>query len=181
MSRINAYIDGSLFLNGTRGQGMSMDMDLLGLVKSLVPGDEIGTIYYFGALSPQGVYPDRHDHDKLIAERFALQGAVTRLFPVEVRAHITFPKGIEAALSTQMVLDAATDAFDTALVISKRAELADPIQAVKKLGKSVTVIFYEYEVDPGNPLAGCADTYAALPATMVIEHRKGGPWPIFPY
>jgi uncharacterized LabA/DUF88 family protein len=181
MTKVAVYIDGPYFLHGTRGQGISMDLDLAGLLRSLLPDSEIVRMVYFNVLSPREIYPDRNDHEKLMFERFESQGIEARYCRTEVKAHIFFDRGVEAGLSTEMTLDAAQDRYDTAVLISRRADLAVPIKVVKGLGKKVTVLFYEYEIDPTNPLKDMADAYVRLDPAEVLKFRKSGPKPVFAY
>ncbi|TIX38967.1 MAG: NYN domain-containing protein [Mesorhizobium sp.] len=181
MPKVAIYIDGPYFLHGVRGQGMSMDLDLAKLLASLLPMEEIVKTVYFNVLSPKEVYPDRYDHERVIFERFEKQGIEPRYCRTEIKAHVLVDRGVEAGIATAMTLDAARDRYDLAVVVSRRAELADPIKAAQSLGKRVTVLFFEYETDPSNPLKDLADTYLRLEPATVEKFRKSGPRPPFCY
>lgn len=181
MTKVAIYIDGPFFLHGVRGQGMSMDLDLARLLASLLPADEIVRTVYFNVLSPREIYPDRNDHEKIMFERFEKQGIEPRYCRTEIKAHILVDRGVEAGIATAMMLDAANDRYDMAVVISRRADLADPIRAVQSLGKKVTVLFFEYETEPFNPLKELADAYLRLEPDTIVRFRKSGPRPAFSY
>lgn len=179
MTRVAIYIDGPHFLNGVRGQGMSMDLDLSGMLESLLPDNTIVRTVYFNVLSPRDIYPYRNDHEKLIFERFERQGIEPRYCNIEVKAHVLVERGVEAGIATEMTLDAARDRYDTAVVVSRRTELVYPIKAVQGLGKKVTNLFFEYETDPVNPLKDAVDTHLHLDAATVVKFSRSGPKPAF--
>jgi uncharacterized LabA/DUF88 family protein len=181
VTRVAIYIDGPYFLHGVRGQGMSMDLNLAALLEYALPGCEIVRTAYFNVLSPRAIYPDRNDHETLIFERFEKQGIEPHYCRTEVKAHVFVDRGVEAGIATAMTLDAAKDRYDTALVVSRRPDLAVAINAVQGLDKKVAVLFFEYEVDPTNPLRELADSYMRLDPATVIRFRKTGPKPYFAY
>jgi uncharacterized LabA/DUF88 family protein len=181
MTKVAVYIDGPHFLHGTRGQGISMDLDLSGLLRSTLPGAEIVRTVYFNVVSPREIYPSRNDHEQVIFTRFEDQGIEIRRCRIEVKAHVLFDRGLEAGLATEMIVDATKGLYDTAVVISRRAELASPIRAVQSLGKKVTVLFYEFEVDPSNALKETADSHVRLEVAQVLKFRRSGPKPVFAY
>lgn len=160
---------------------MSMDLDLAALMNSVLPAAEIVRMVYFNVLSPREIYPDRNDHERAIFERFENQGIEPRYCRTEIKAHVLVDRGVEAGIATAMALDAANDCYDMAVVVSRRAELIDPIRAAQSLGKNVAVLFFEYETDPSNPLRDHADTYLRLDPATVVKFRKSGPRPAFSY
>jgi uncharacterized LabA/DUF88 family protein len=181
MPKTAIYIDGQHFLHGTRGQGISIDLDLAGLLKSILPDADIVKSVYFNTLSPREIYPDRNDHEALIFERFEAQGIQSRYGRTEVKAHIFIDRGIDVGIATEMTIDAMQDLYDVAVIVSRRPELAVPVKAAQDLGKKVTVLFYEYESDPTNALKAAADTYIRLDTSAVLQFRKSGSSPAFPY
>lgn len=181
MTKVAAYIDGPFFQSGTRGLGLSMDMDLKALLASLCPDAEIVRSAYFNVLSPADIYAHRREHDELVFTRYEAQGIEGHRTRNEIKAHIHIDRGVDTGIATEMVLDAARDVYDRALVISRRPELAIPIRAVQGLGKKVDVVFYDYVTDPGNPLSEVADTCRKLDPAQVVALRKSGPKPLYAY
>lgn len=181
MTKVAVYIDGPFFLHGTRGLGLSMDMDLPQLLRGLRPDDDIVRTVFFNVLTSETIYPHRHEHELLMFKRFEEQGVETRRSRTEIKAHIHIDRGADVGLATEMLLDAVNGVYDRALVLSRREELAVPIRAVQGLGKKVDVVFYEYETDPTNPLREIADRYDRLDPAQVVAVRKSGPQPVFAY
>ncbi|WP_284503919.1 NYN domain-containing protein [Caballeronia sp. GAWG2-1] len=181
MQRTNVYVDGAYFLNGTRGLGMSMDIDLAGLIRKLMPEAEFNRMYYFSSIAPEHIYPARRAHELKIAARFKEQGFEPVSYPAEIKAHIYIDRGIEAGFSTRMIREAARNDYDRALLVTRRPDLVEPIQAVRGMGKAVDLRFYEYTTDPVNRLIAHCDTYAELTVPDVAGFIRRGGKPVYSY
>jgi hypothetical protein len=88
-------------------------------------------------------------------------------------------RGIEASLASRIIPDAYADRFDTALIVSKRVDLAPIIIAVQKIGKTVDVAFFQYDIDPVNPLHSYCDGTVIVTNQQVIRATTSGPKPFY--
>lgn len=181
MSKTAVFIDGPYFVDGTRGQGMSMNMDLAGFMRSLAPeADEI-EMHYFGHVHPDSSYPNKKANDEATLARYAEQGITIHLGRPEFKAHVLYDRGVDSAIAARMVQSASQGDFDTALVISRRPELALPMEVVRGIGCRVELAFYAYEVDPDNPLTKAADSARVFIPAEVLNFHRAGPKPAFSY
>lgn len=181
VERTAAFVDGPLFVDGTRGLGLAMDLDLPALLAELAGSAELVAVYYVASISSPQVYPERSRNDESLVERLAEQGIRVRRCPVTVAGHVTVQKGMEAELATALLRGAALDEYDIALLLSNRPELAPPVEVVRQLGKKVSLRFYEYQARPGNPLSDKVDDYAALELDQVVRHSASGRRPMYAY
>ena len=181
MRRVNVYIDGAYFVHGTRGLGFSMDIDLAGLVQSLIGDAQIVRKYFFNSIAPRDIYPARRAHELKIAERFRDQGFEPVNYEAQIKGHVFIDRGIEGGIASRLLSEAAADEYDAALIVSRRPHLIDPIQAVRKMGKTVELRFYEYVTDPVNVLIPHCDGYAELTTTQVSQFIRSGGQPVYAY
>lgn len=181
MRRVSVYVDGAYFVHGCRGLGLSIDIDLQGLVSHLVPEAEWVRKYFFNSIAPADIYPARRAHELKISERFKDQGFEPVLYEAEIKAHIYIDRGIEGGLATRLLSEASADEFDVALIISRRPHLVEAIEAVRRMGKSVELRFFEYLTDPVNRLIDHCDHYAPISVPEVAQFIISGGRPVFAY
>jgi hypothetical protein len=81
-------------------------------------------------------------------------------------------------LATRMVTDAATtNLLQRMILISRRAEFAPVIEAVKTFGVHVTVAFFPFSIAPENPLFPFGSDVIEIPGELALRHRISGPKP----
>ena len=127
MTRVSVYIDGGPFLDGVRGQGMSMDMDFRAVVAELATEAEIGAIHYFVAVRPETPYPAKYKNQFVLFDRLKAQGIVVHQSRTQLFGSVFIDRGTEAALATRLVADAYENKFERALLVSKREDFASPV------------------------------------------------------
>lgn len=179
MSRTNVYLDGGPLSDGIRGQGMSMDLDWRGLLQSLIADEQLGEVHLVISQLPEQPYPVRHANQRTRLDQWRACGFKVHLSTTEVVSSIFVERGTEAAFATQLLSDAHADDFDTVLIISRRKELGTVLDAVRRAGKRVSVAFFDYRLDPGNPLHAHCDSHQVLTCASLIQHTLSGPKPFF--
>jgi hypothetical protein len=177
MTRTAVYVDGGLFTEAVRGQGMSMDMDFMGLMKHLAPGADIVAVHFVVPEFPRHPYPAKNRNQKAQLEKYAGQGVVVVYCQPQIINSIFVDRGIEATITARVILDAFANAFDRALFISCRAELIPAIEAVKGIGKETEVAYFKFEAAPVNPLGAAAHRQNTIAIEDVIARRNSGPYP----
>lgn len=181
MRRVSVYVDGAYFVHGCRGLGLSINIDLNGLVSQLMPDAQWARKYFFNSIAPTHIYPARRAHELKISERFKEQGFEPVIYEAEIKAHIYIDRGIEGGISTRLLSEASTDEYDVALIISRRPHLAEAIQAVRQMGKTVELRFFEYLTDPVNVLIPHCDNYAEISVPQVAEFVISGGRPVYAF
>ncbi|TIX40037.1 MAG: hypothetical protein E5V40_14685, partial [Mesorhizobium sp.] len=123
MTRTAVYVDGGLFTEAIRGQGMSMDLNLIGLFEHLASGTEIVAAYFVVPEYPKHPYPNKNRNQKRQMEEYAAQGLSIVYCQPQVIGSIFVDRGIEATITARAIVDAFANTFDRALFVSCRAEL----------------------------------------------------------
>lgn len=177
MTRTAVYVDGGPFMDAVRQMGMSMDMDLMALLKELASDADIVAAHYITAEYPKFPYPAKHRNEKQRLEKFASQGITIHCCQPQIIGSIFVDRGVEALMTTSLIVDAVTGAYETALIVSRRGELSPAIKAVKDLGRTIEVAHFKYDLDPVNPLDAFADKSTVITIDQVIARRISGPKP----
>jgi uncharacterized LabA/DUF88 family protein len=178
MPKASVYIDGGPFLDGVRGQGMSMDMDFIAALRELLADVALGEVHYFVSQLPEAPYPAKYKNQFVLFDRLRAQGIEVHLSRTQVIGSVYVDRGTEAAMACQMITDAYAGKFDRALLVSKRQDLAPIISAVQTFGKAVDVAFFRYQLDPVNPLHAVCDGKIEIEPALIVRHRINGPTPI---
>jgi hypothetical protein len=177
MVRTAVYVDGGLFTEAVRGQGMSMDMDLMGLIRKLTSGTELSAVHFVVPTYPAHPYPKKSENEKRQLEKYSAQGVSVICCQPQVIGSIFVDRGIEATITALAIVEAYSDSFDKALFISSRAELSHAVQTIARLGKAVEVAFFKYETAPSNPLEQFAAAFTQITIEDIVSMRLGGPVP----
>lgn len=148
---VNVYVDGfNLYYGCLKGTPYKW-LDLDALSRRLVPGDRVGRIRYFTArITPRPDDPHRHNRQQYYLRALAtiphldihlgrFQQTTTRMplaappayGPRTVEVIKTEEKGSDVNLATYLLADAFRGAFETALVITNDADLAEPLRLVR--------------------------------------------------
>jgi hypothetical protein len=177
MVRTAVYVDGGLFTEAVRGQGMSMDMDLMGLIRKLTSGTELTAVHFVVPTYPANPYPKKSENEKRQLEKYTAQGISVICCQPQVIGSIFVDRGIEATITAMAIVDAYSNSFDKALFVSSRAELSPAIEAIDRVGKTVEVAFFRYETAPSNPLETVAGAFTQITIEDIVSMRLGGPAP----
>lgn len=172
MSKTHIFIDGGPFSDGVRGQGLSMNMDLMAFARALAGDDAQPGVTYVSPALPATPYPTKQANQQAMFERLRAQGATVLTAPPRVIGSIFVDAGIETLLSVALL----TGDFDRAIVVSNRAALKPALEVVRARGKAVEIAFFDYTMLPGNALAGDAG-FTRITTEAVLAHRISGPRP----
>ncbi|TJV46104.1 MAG: NYN domain-containing protein [Mesorhizobium sp.] len=175
--RTAIYVDGGLFTEAVRGQGMSMNMDLMSLVEHLASGTKVVAVHFVVPEFPKHPYPNKNRNQKRQMEEYAAQGISIVYCQPQVIGSIFVDRGIEATITSKAIVDAFADAFDRALFISCRAELIPAIEAIRGIGKDVEVAYFTFADAPVNQLGAVANRQKTISIDEIVSRRKAGPAP----
>ena len=175
MTTVSVFFDGGVFADGVRGSGMSMDMNLKDFASGLIGDGTLGEVYYIAPVIPATPYPNKHANQKALFDKIAQDGVKIETIAPKVIGSIFVDAGVETLLTTRMLTDAMNGKFDKAVVVSNRAALSPALQALRDMGKSVEVAFFDYTVMPGNALA--PEGFKTIAPASVIALTRSGPRP----
>lgn len=175
MSKIAAFVDGSAFLDGLRGQGSSIEIDAAALLKSLRPGKSFERLYMYLAPWPEDVYPVRSARQKALADAFMRQGFTIRMTSTHCNKGTFVERGFEALIAADMLESATSGECQTLLLLSRRGELSPLVQMAKRLGRRVELAFIDYPTAEPNPLAMHADATQSLDVSKLQPFIVSGP------
>lgn len=179
MSNVSVYIDGGPLTDGIRGQGMSMDLDWRALLQDWVAPASLGEVYYFVPQWPQRPYPIKRENQHVELQALQAKGVNVVLARTEVVGSVFVERGTEVNFATQLLSDVYARGVDSVLIISRRAELAPLLDAVRHAGARVQVAFFEYRLDPHNPLHDHCDEHRVLTVESIVGKTLSGPRPFF--
>jgi uncharacterized LabA/DUF88 family protein len=154
--RTFVYIDGFNFYYGSIRRTPYRWLDLFQFSKCILPKNEIVKVKYFTAI----VQPTPGDNLKSVRQKTYLRALATipqiEVFLGSFQAHaVRRPladgsgsaevidmkeKGSDVNLATELLVDAYTNAFDVAVLVTNDSDLAAPVSAVCRLGKPVGIL-----------------------------------------
>jgi uncharacterized LabA/DUF88 family protein len=180
MTRVVAYVDGFNLYHGLKaGYGQRYQwLDLRSLVKSLLrPGQQLLEVQYFTARildNPEleqrqatylGALASLGPQVRLIEGRF--QDKLQECFSCGAAWTTYEEKGTDVNIAIAMVVDAARDAYDVAILISGDSDLRPAVAAAKRLrpGKRIIAAFPPRR--HSKELAQAVDAYVSISTTKV--------------
>lgn len=179
MPRISVYIDGGPFQDALRGQGLSCDIDLRALLAETATQTPDCHIRFYAPEIPAAPYPVKHHNQYRWFDQLEAQEIHVQRCRVEVNGGRFVERGVETALATDLLADAAADRFDTAVVVSRRPDLGTAIKAVRAGGRVVNAAYFVYRLTPDNPLAPVCDQFLEISVAQAARHVRSGPLPPF--
>jgi hypothetical protein len=177
MHRVAMFIDGGPFLDGLRGQGFSADIDFIGLGRLLAPASNIVKQFFYMAPIPDPPYPVKKRNQDLLFLRLRDQGFTVRLGHTHVSGGVFIERGIEALLTVDLLDGAFTGSYDSALLISRRADFIPAVEAVQRANKKVNSAFFRYTIDSDNRLASASDSATIITHSQILTLTRSGPRP----
>lgn len=171
-TRICAFIDVGWLLDGLKGQGIPVRIDFAALVNHLA-GERIvtGKSAYM-ARFPAQCYPKKEQAQQALLDEMGKQGFDVKVGAMQIKGGMYIDQGVDVMLALDMLEQAANDAYDTAMVISRRPTLCHAVEAVRRRGKEVENAFFEYQVDPSNELMGACNGFVPLTESLVREFAR---------
>ena len=136
--RVAIFIDGSNFYHAVKEQRNDVRVDFEFLVDSLVGGRVLFRVFYYNAL-PVDDNNDMYEQQKSFFEKIgALPYFEVSLGYIDRKLQ----KGVDTKMTTDMVVYAMRDTYDTAIIISGDGDFAIPAEVIKSEGKHVEQAFY---------------------------------------
>ncbi len=142
--RVCIFIDGSNFYHALKAAGKSPKIDFERLIKALRgPDRELVRTYYYNAATNAQDGQEQYRHQQSFFEYLRsvpyLEVKLGRLAKRPDGKRVE--KGVDVALATDMVGNAAKNLYDTAIIISADGDFVGAVQFVKDLGKHVEVAY----------------------------------------
>lgn len=171
------FIDGGPFVDGLRGQGFSLDIDFVELGRSLVPASTIVDRFFYMAPIPDPPYPVKKRNQERLFQWLRDQGFTVRLGHTHVNGGAFIERGVEALLAVDLLNGAFANCYDSALLISQRADFIPAVEAVKRTNKRVETAFFRYTSDPDDRLASASDSATVITHSQILMLTRSGPRP----
>ena len=123
---------------GLKQDHQSINLDFVKLVNKLIQGRSLVRVYYYTALPNQQDNPEMYKKQQkfldAIQKKPYFKVVIGRL---EKRDNGLVEKGVDVALSVDMLDLAFSNIYDTAILISGDADFAHAVEVVQRLGKHV--------------------------------------------
>lgn len=159
--RVTIFIDGSNLYHGAKATFKRTDMDFTKLSLALASGRKLIRTYYYSApVRQEDGEAGYQAQQKFFAKLEMLPYFEIRLGRLEKRGTTLVEKGIDVQIATDMILQAHSNAYDTAVLVSGDADYCPAIQAVKTMGKHVEVA--TTQVGKSYQLMKAADRFVEL-------------------
>ena len=138
MERVAIFIDGSNLYHNVRQHCNRTDLDLQRLAQWLLNSRQLIRTYYYNApLSSES--PGAPAQQRFFARLKGIPYFTVRLGRLEPRGATMVEKGVDVALTVDMVAMAYKDTYDTAVLVSNDADFSYAVEAVCNTGKHVEV------------------------------------------
>ncbi len=185
--RVIAYIDGFNLYYGLKAAGLKryLWLDVEALVrKLLLPGQVLQGVHYFTALVKNDIGKERRQKaylsaiscSSLVHIHYGIYQLSEQRCPLCNGIYkIAKEKQSDVNLASELLLDAFSDRFDSALLISGDGDLTKPVESIPKLfeGKNVNVAFPPLPAVRKDRNNRISEKLKASSATWkVIKHKK---------
>ena len=142
--RVAIFIDGSNFYHRMRDELGSARIDF-GKFAGLLAGERtLVRTYYYNAAVRQEDGKERYQEQQRFFDALKyIPYFEVKLGRLEKRGDTVVEKGVDIAIAVDMVTFAATDGYDTAILVTGDGDFGYAVQAVKNLGKHVENAFFE--------------------------------------
>ncbi len=150
-TRVMVFIDGNNLYHGIKARNWGSWIDIGKLAKKVVGQRELVHIFYYNAPPPGGkTYTEKANAylafvqktPNLTMRKSRLQGITKADEYASYQSYVE--KGGDTALSSDLVLQAAKDTFDTAIIISSDGDFEPAARTIRdEYRKLVEVIYFE--------------------------------------
>ena len=150
------FIDGLNMRNRLRESGWPELIDVRHLCERLAGNRELVACYFcIGAPNIQHLGKKRYWREIGYLRALEAQKGVTVEYGYMVkRNHRWQEKKVDSLITTKMTIGAATDEYDTAVLITADGDIVPPVEAVVKIGKRVeTLVFTKAQAYVGQLVA----------------------------
>ena len=141
--RVSVYIDGSNLYHGLQGDVGNTRVDYRKLVDKLLEGRLLSGAYYYNAPLSQAADIEKYRaQQKFFNKLKGFTKFTLRLGRLEKRpAGTIVEKGVDVRLAVDMIMDAYSNRYDDAILLSGDGDFVPAIEAAKLMGKSVEVAY----------------------------------------
>jgi uncharacterized LabA/DUF88 family protein len=142
--RVAIFIDGSNFYHCMKEEFGSARIDFYEFAKLLTGDRKLVRTYYYNAPVRREDGEERYQAQQRFFDALKLVPYFeVKLGRLEPRDGTVVEKGVDIALAVDMLHFAATDVYDTAILVTGDGDFASAVQAVKNLGKHVENAFFK--------------------------------------
>ncbi|GAB4305204.1 MAG: hypothetical protein Kow0090_20820 [Myxococcota bacterium] len=137
------FIDGSNFYHALRIANLPINADFGHLISEIVGKErELVRAYYYNASLPPDDDAEQYERQRLFFEELKeISYFELRLSRLERRDYGLVEKGSDVMLAVDMVMYAAKDLYDVAILISGDGDFTPAIRYVKDMGKHVELAY----------------------------------------
>ncbi len=170
MARLSVYVDGRNIWHGCAAVGHPTYLDFWKLGAWAVPSARVQQVNYYDCPLDQTTSKAAYaDQRRFLAHLRSRPDTRVRLGYRGRRAGgVMVHKGVDTKLTTDLIVDAYNNHYDCALVVSGDGDFADPIIAVRNLGKTVVCTYVERPGQaPTRVLSQAADSVRLLCAADI--------------
>lgn len=145
MERVMVFVDGSNFYHGLKSNDCPTYVDFFKLGTHLAgPDRELRRVYYYNAARLQSSGEEAYRKQQRFLGAVGRQQQVrVKLGRLEPRGDTYVEKGVDTAIAVDMLLHAAKDNYDVAILVSGDGDFAYVLEAVGSMGKGVENGYFE--------------------------------------
>ena len=144
--RVMIFIDGNNLYHELKGHFGRSDLDFAKFCKKLAGNRNLVRTYYYNAPVDQTREPDRYARQQLFFRSLQrlpyFELRLGRLVYFDWPRQSPIEKGVDVKLSTDMIVHAFRNSYDTATLVSGDTDYSAALQAVKDQGKHVEVVLF---------------------------------------
>lgn len=144
--RVMIFIDGNNFYHELKGHYGRSDIDFTKFCRKLAGTRSLVRTYYYNAVVDREREPDRYMRQQRFFESLRalpyFELRFGRLVYFDWPRQSPIEKGVDVKLSTDMIVHAFRNSYDTAILVSGDTDYAAALQAVKDQGKHVEVVLF---------------------------------------
>ncbi len=144
--RVMILIDGNNLYHELKGHFGRSDLDFGKFCKKLAGNRDLVRTYYYNAPVDQTREPDRYARQQQFFRSLQrlpyFELRLGRLVYFDWPKQSPIEKGVDVKLSTDMVVHAFRNSYDTAILVSGDTDYSAALQAVKDQGKHVEVALF---------------------------------------
>ncbi len=142
MENVCIYIDGSNFYHGLKSECGRTQLDFAKFVSWLAGDRHLVRTYYYTAIVGHDAAQAKKQQQFLAGLKHTPYFEI-RLGRLEPRGNTHVEKGIDVAISVDMLSMAIKNIYDTAILVSCDGDFAKAVDAVKDTGKHVEVACFQ--------------------------------------
>lgn len=146
IDRAMLFIDGGNLYHSLRTHCSRIDLDYGKFVGKLVGERRLVRAYYYGARVDQSKQQQAFQAQQQFLDYLGrvprLETRMGRLVYRNWPGAAPAEKGVDIKIATDMLLHAARNTYDVAILVSGDTDFVDMVQGVKDLGKNVEVVLF---------------------------------------